>query len=110
MTKRGSRLFKENHVIDYVNRRLQNFFRVEWYNELHKYTSMDLSRSFTANDQRLPDPPEAVLRRRLLNLPFRIILTGAGNVGIHPASIWQRTLPGALHTSDVHNILSEKPY
>ena len=71
MTKRGSRLFKENHVIDYVNRRLQNFFRVEWYNELHKYTSMDLSRSFTANDQRLPDPPEARVKEALAELAIQ---------------------------------------
>ncbi len=52
MTKPGNRWYKEYQVIKYANKRLQNFFRVEWYDNLQKYMGIDLSRSFTANDQR----------------------------------------------------------
>jgi hypothetical protein len=54
MTKSGNRWYKEYQVIKYANKRLQNFFRVEWYDNLQKYMALDLSRTFTANDQRLP--------------------------------------------------------
>jgi transcriptional regulator with PAS, ATPase and Fis domain len=35
---------------------LKNFFRVEWYENLQRYLELDLSRTFTADDQRLPEP------------------------------------------------------
>ncbi len=56
LTKRGNRWFKEHQVIKYANKRLQNFFRVEWYDNLQKYMEIDLSRTFNSNDQRLPYP------------------------------------------------------
>ena len=45
-------------MISYVNKRLQNFFRVEWYNDLQHYMALDMTRSYTPDDQRLPEPPE----------------------------------------------------
>jgi hypothetical protein len=61
MTKRGNHWYKEYQVIKYANKRLQNFFRVEWYDNLQKFMELDLTRSFTADDQRTPSPsPEKV--------------------------------------------------
>jgi len=61
MTKHGNRWYKEYQVIKYANKRLQNFFRVEWYDNLQKFMDLDLSRTFTADDQRLPGPlPERI--------------------------------------------------
>lgn len=56
MTKRGNRWFKEYQVIKYANKRIQNFFRVEWYDNLQKFMELDLSRTFSPDDQRLPAP------------------------------------------------------
>jgi iron only hydrogenase large subunit-like protein len=61
MTRHGNRLYKEHMVIRYANKRLQNFFRVEWYDNIQRFLELDLARSFTANDQRLPEPtPEKI--------------------------------------------------
>jgi iron only hydrogenase large subunit-like protein len=68
MTKRGHRLFKEIQVIKYANKRLHNFFRVEWYDNLRKYLELDLSRSFRVDDQRLPDPSPEKVRKILAEL------------------------------------------
>jgi iron only hydrogenase large subunit-like protein len=61
ITKHGNRLYKEHLVTRYANKRIKNFFRVEWYDNLQRYLQLDLSRSFTPDDQRLPEPsPERI--------------------------------------------------
>ncbi|MBN2348775.1 MAG: 4Fe-4S binding protein [Bacteroidales bacterium] len=55
-TNRGNTFLREHHIIKYANKRLRNFFRHEWHNELMEYSSLDLSRTFKENDQRLPAP------------------------------------------------------
>jgi iron only hydrogenase large subunit-like protein len=62
MTKHGNRLYKEHIVTKYANKRLQNFFRVEWYDNLQRFLELDMSRTFTVDDQRVPEPsPERIL-------------------------------------------------
>jgi iron only hydrogenase large subunit-like protein len=68
MTKHGNRWLKENQVIKYANKRIQNFFRVEWYDNLQKFMEIDLSRSFFANDQRPPMPSEERMKEILSEL------------------------------------------
>lgn len=68
MTKRGNRWFKEHQVIKYANKRLQNFFRVEWYDNLQKFMELDLSRTFISDDQRLPTPGAEKVREILASL------------------------------------------
>lgn len=68
ITKRGNRFYKEYQVIKYANKRLQNFFRVEWYDELQRYLELDLSRVFTADDQRFPSPSPERIREILADL------------------------------------------
>lgn len=57
MSAHGNKLFKEYQVIKYANKRISNFFRAEWYQDLEKYGRLDLSRTYKADDQRIPDPP-----------------------------------------------------
>lgn len=57
ISTKGNKLFKEHLVIKYANKRLTNFFRAEWYNDLEEYGALDFSRTFINDDQRLPEPP-----------------------------------------------------
>ncbi|MBS1233855.1 MAG: Iron hydrogenase 1, partial [Bacteroidetes bacterium] len=57
-SKQSGRLYSEYLVIKFANKRLQRFFRVEWYQQLQKYLELDYSRTFRNDDQRLPEPPE----------------------------------------------------
>jgi iron only hydrogenase large subunit-like protein len=56
LSRQGTRILKEAAVIKYANKRLQNFFRVEWYDSLQHFLELDLSRAFTVDDQRAPNP------------------------------------------------------
>ncbi len=65
ISKKGSRLLKEHLVIKYANKRLANFFRAGWYDELNKYLGMDYSREFVADDQRIPEPSQEKINKAL---------------------------------------------
>jgi len=67
-SKQSSRLFSEHLVIQYANKRLQRFFRLEWYQQLQKYLELDYSRTFRNDDQRLPEPPEEKINEILVML------------------------------------------
>jgi iron only hydrogenase large subunit-like protein len=51
-----NRLFKESLVIKYSNKRIRNFFRVEWYDSIQRFLELDLSRTFIIDDQRPVTP------------------------------------------------------
>jgi iron only hydrogenase large subunit-like protein len=57
-SRQSSRMFSEYLIVKYANKRLQRFFRLEWYQQLQKYLDLDYSRVFRNDDQRLPQPPE----------------------------------------------------
>ena len=59
LTSHGNKLLKEHLVIKYANKRLNNFFRHEWYNNLKTYLDMDFTCTFAPDDHRLPDPSPA---------------------------------------------------
>lgn len=65
IANRGNKLFKEHLVIKYANKRLTNFFRAEWYDNLMKYLSLDFSRVFIPDDQRMPEPEPAKIKEAL---------------------------------------------
>ncbi len=68
---RGNKLFKEHLVIKYANKRLMNFFRSEWYDNLQTYLSLDFSREFKPNNQRIPEPPEEVIQKTLESMGWK---------------------------------------
>ncbi len=57
-SKQTQRLLSEYLVIKYANKRLQRFFRLEWYQQLQRFLDLDFSRAFRNDDQRIADPPE----------------------------------------------------
>ena len=67
-SKQSNRLFSEHLVIQYANKRLQRFFRAEWYEQLQKSLELDYSRTFKNDDQRLPEPPEEKINEILTML------------------------------------------
>jgi PAS domain-containing protein len=68
ITNKGNKLLKEHLVIKYANKRLMNFFRAEWYDNLQKYLQLDFSRSFRADDQRIPEPTNEEIKKALEEL------------------------------------------
>jgi iron only hydrogenase large subunit-like protein len=67
-SRQSRRLYSEHLVIKYANKRLQRFFRVEWYQQLQKYLELDYSRTYRNDDQRLPEPPEEKITQILTML------------------------------------------
>jgi iron only hydrogenase large subunit-like protein len=61
----GEKFLRRTLVTDYANKRLKKFERPAWEKEMKSYSGLDLSRSFTADDQRLPVPSEDVLKEIL---------------------------------------------
>lgn len=65
MTKNATKTLRETLVIQYANKRLKNFFRFEWNQQLQKYLMLDLSTSFAPDDQRVAMPPEEEINKQL---------------------------------------------
>jgi PAS domain-containing protein len=61
----GEKFLRRTLVIDYANKRLKNFDKKKWEEELDLFKDLDLSRTFTADDQRLPIPDESQLKEIL---------------------------------------------
>lgn len=57
LSSKGNYLLKEHLIIKYANKRITNFFRAEWYDDLEKYGVLDFKRTFKAQDMRIPEPP-----------------------------------------------------
>jgi transcriptional regulator with PAS, ATPase and Fis domain len=54
----GEKFLRMTLVTDYANKRLSTFDKVKWLEEVASFANLDLSRNFTADDQRLPIPPD----------------------------------------------------
>jgi Na+-translocating ferredoxin:NAD+ oxidoreductase RNF subunit RnfB len=58
-TSRGGEKYQRHAlVVDYVKRRLANFDIDAWEKDMEEFSSLDLSRKFKKDDQRLPWPDE----------------------------------------------------
>ncbi|MBN1952224.1 MAG: 4Fe-4S binding protein [Bacteroidales bacterium] len=68
LTTKGNHLLKEHLVIKYANKRITNFFRAEWYDDLERYSNLKITRKFKSNDQRIPEPPIDKVRKALKTL------------------------------------------
>ena len=55
-TKGGHKYIRRTRVIDYANKRLNNFDINKWKKEIHKFWDLDYSRGFKSNDQRIEAP------------------------------------------------------
>ncbi len=58
-TSRGGKKFiRRALVTEYANKRLQNFDMKKWEKEITQFNSLDFTKEFIADDQRLPAPSE----------------------------------------------------
>ncbi len=65
MSPGGKKFMRRSEVIKYVNKRLKGLDLVNWHEQIEKYKDLDLSRTFKAQDRRLPQPPDSEIRRVL---------------------------------------------
>jgi ferredoxin len=65
ISNKGNKLFKEHLVIKYANKRIQNFFRAEWYHDLEEFAHINLQRSYKSDDQRTPEPSQEKIEEAL---------------------------------------------
>ncbi|MEI6971287.1 MAG: [Fe-Fe] hydrogenase large subunit C-terminal domain-containing protein [bacterium] len=68
MTSPQSLFRRRASVSEYVRRKLREFDPVAWQRDMDRFADIDLSRRFTANDQRTPMPTEADLRAILTRM------------------------------------------
>jgi len=54
----GKKYNRQTLTRAYTAKRLKEFKMARWNNDLKQYSNLSLKRDFSANDQRLPDPPD----------------------------------------------------
>lgn len=57
-SKGGERYIRQAAVVDYAKSRLKKFDKEKWQKNIEEYSSLDFTRNFTNEDQRLPFPSE----------------------------------------------------
>lgn len=67
-SKGGKKFIRRSLVIDYANRRLKKSDPVVWKKNIEKFRHLDVSRSFNADDQRIPVPASDALKDVLESL------------------------------------------
>jgi ferredoxin len=67
-TKGGKRYLRQTLIVSYTRKRLRNLNKKEWAKNLKFYSSLNLSTSFKADDQRLPMPSEEEIMSILKNM------------------------------------------
>ena len=64
----GKPLLRRGQLIKYVNRRLNTLDLDAWKKNMDRFSGLNLERSFVADNQQLPEPPESEIRRILADL------------------------------------------
>ena len=54
----GQKYIRRTLTTDYVNKRLKTFDKADWEADIDLYKSLDFTRSFKNDDQRIPMPPQ----------------------------------------------------
>ena len=57
-TKNGEKFIRRTRVTDYANKRLKNFNKKKWQEEIDKFWNLDYSRTFVNDNQRIEMPSE----------------------------------------------------
>ena len=101
---------RQSLVIDYVNKRIKNFYRYEWDKEIRKYGNLDLSRKFKNDDQRLPDPNPEKTKKILqtLNVDEGISHRGCAACGYSSCFDFATAVAQGLTTPEMCIIYSQK--
>lgn len=67
MSKGGGKYLRRSLVINYVEKRLKNFVREQWEDEIKTYSELDLSRSFNKEDNQKPVSPDENTIKNILH-------------------------------------------
>jgi iron only hydrogenase large subunit-like protein len=65
MLRHDERFRRRSLVKQYAERRVAALDKEQWKRDMERWSSLDLSRTFTANDQRIPEPPEEAVNEVL---------------------------------------------
>jgi iron only hydrogenase large subunit-like protein/formiminotetrahydrofolate cyclodeaminase len=83
-TSRGGEKYQRHAlVVDYAKRRMLNHGTVEWEKDMEEYGSLDLSRTFRKDDQRLPYPDEEKIQEilQVIGKEYNVDEVGCGSCG-----------------------------
>lgn len=61
----GEKFLRMTLVTEYANKRLSTFDKETWEKDIASFSNLDLSRQFSADDQRLPVPPDEKIEETL---------------------------------------------
>jgi iron only hydrogenase large subunit-like protein len=64
-SKGNSRLQRRSLIVEYANKRIKKFDVAGWEKNIKTYSEIDLSRTFEASNERLPEPSEEKIREIL---------------------------------------------
>jgi Fe-S-cluster-containing hydrogenase component 2 len=67
-TDKSQKFMRRTLVVDYANKRLKDFDQKQWEKDMEAHASLDLSRKFKADDQRLPVPSKERVEEILKSL------------------------------------------
>lgn len=61
MERHSERFRRRALVRQYAEKRVSKLDKAEWQKDIEKWSKLDFSRSFTTDDQRIPDPPREAI-------------------------------------------------
>lgn len=73
MSKNGVKFLRHTLTTDYVNKRLKDFDKEKWDNQIEQSKSLDLSRSFKADDQRIAMPSDEKISEIFKDLNINMV-------------------------------------
>ena len=103
-------LKRQSLVIEYANRRIKNFYRYEWDQDIRYYDKLDLSRKFTNDDQRLPPPHADKIKQVLktINVEEEISHRGCASCGYSSCKDFAIAVAQGLTTPEMCIIYSQR--
>lgn len=107
----GEKYLRSSLVINYANKRLKTFDKETWEKELSSVKSVDLSRQFTSDDQRLAIPPEEKIEEllKIINREGQIDNDiGCEACGYLNCRDFAIAIAQGLATTEMCNIFSQK--
>jgi len=104
------KLKRQSLIIGYANKRIKNFYRYEWDQDLKIYDDIDLSRKFKNDDQRLPEPNPEMIRQVLntINVEEGISHRGCASCGYNSCHDFAMAVAQGLTTPEMCIIYSQR--
>ncbi len=108
---KGEKFLRTSLVTNYANKRLHTFNKETWEKEIARFGTIDLSRQFTTDDQRLPVPPEEKIEEvlKMINREGQIDNSiGCEACGYVNCRDFAIAISQGLATTEMCNIFSTK--